>query len=141
MRKFALIAAATLIAFPAFAQDTTVPVGSLFGSFKPYLVEIVSILAACLVAYVGKVAKDKFGIDIEASHRQALQTAIENAAGLLIAKAGDATSALKIDVKSPQAAAAINYVTAAVPDALKYFGITPDAIGDKIKAKIGILAA
>jgi len=139
---FCVITTALLL-FPlaAIAQDNTVPVGSLFGTLKPYVIEIVGVLAAALVAWVAKTVKDKFGLDIEKNHRDALQTAIKNAAGLALNQAEAAVSDKTITVGNPLLAAGAKYVIEAVPDAIKFFGLTPENVAQKIEAQIGLLKA
>lgn len=127
-----------LIITPAFAQETTVAVGGFYALAQPYLVTIAGVIAAAIVGWIAELVRRKFNLDIEARHREALQTALTNGAGLLIARGGDALAGKKIDVKNPVAAAAINYVLAGAPDAIKYFGLTPDAVGEKLAAKLGV---
>jgi len=142
MRRLLIVAAALLLfPFAALAQDNTVPVGSLFGTLKPYVVEIIGVLAAALVAWVAKTVKDKFGLDIEKNHRDALQVAIKNAAGLALNKAEAAVNGATITVGNPLLAAGAKYVIEAVPDAIKFFGLTPEKVAEKIEAQIGLLTA
>ena len=98
-------------------------------------------LAAAIAGWLANLLRVKFGLQIEEQHRNALQTALTNAAGLAIAKGADLTAGKKLDVKSVPVSAAVDYVVAAVPDALKYFGITPDAVAEKIAAKLGVVQA
>jgi hypothetical protein len=56
--------------------------------------------------------------------------------GLLIGKAGSAAAGRKFDLKSAALAEAVNYVVQAVPDAIRHFGITPEAVAEKLQAKL-----
>jgi len=139
----ALIAVAFLGAFlgaPAYAQ-TTVDGGSIFGLVKPYIVELIGLLVTAALAYALKLLKEKTGIDLEAKHRDTIQVAITNAAGLVIAKAGDHMAGMKIDVKNEALAKAVTYVLQAAPDAVSHFGLSPASLREKIEAKIGVLTA
>lgn len=124
-----------LVAAPAFAQ-TEVPVESIYNVMQPYLVAVVSVLAAAIVGWLAELLRRKFNLDIDAAHRDALQTALTNGAGLLIGKAGGALAGKKLDLKRAVLAEAVNYVLQAVPDAIRHFGITPEAVADKLQAKL-----
>lgn len=136
-----LLGALLALAFvlPAFAQSTTVPVAGLYDLIASFLLPIVSVLVAAIGGYLANLLRIKFGLQIEEQHRNAFQTALTNAAGLAIAKGKDIAAGKSVDVKNPAIADAVNYVIAAAPDALKYFGITPAAIAEKVTAKIGAM--
>lgn len=81
------------------------------------------------------------GLDIEARHREAFQTALTQAAGLLIGRVGSGALAAGLPVDSSGIAEGVTYVQQAVPDAVARFGLEPDAIAEKLTAKIGVVAA
>ncbi|MBX3514307.1 MAG: hypothetical protein KIT15_06175 [Xanthobacteraceae bacterium] len=120
---------------PAFAQ-ADVPAESIYNVLQPYLVAVVSVLATAIVGWLAELLRRKFNLDIDAAHRDALQTALTNGAGLLIGKAGSALAGKKLDLKSAVLAEAVNYVLQAVPDAIRHFGITPEAVAEKLQAKL-----
>ena len=124
-----------LVSAPAFAQ-TQVPVESIYGVLQPYLLAVVSVIATAIVGWLAELLRRKFNLDIDAAHRDALQTALTNGAGLLIGKTGSAIADRKIDLKSAVLAEAVNYVLQAVPDAIRHFGITPEAVAEKLQAKL-----
>lgn len=125
---------------PALAA-TAVPLGGLYDLLTTFLLPIVSVVAAAIAGWLANLLRVKFGLEIEQKHRDALQTALTNAAGLAIAKGKDVVGTKTIDIQNPVMADAVNYVVAAVPDSLKYFGLTPQSLADKIAAKIGALKA
>ncbi len=131
------LAAALLIfvSAPAFAQ-TEVAAEGIHNVLQPYLLAVVSVIATAIVGWLAELMRRKFNLDIDASHREALQTALTNGAGLLIGKAGTAIAGKKLDLKSAALAEAVNYVLQAVPDAIRYFGITPEAVAEKLQAKL-----
>lgn len=143
MFRFLALAGAMLLALaaPAFAQTTTIEGASIFGALKPYLVELTGILVAGVLGYLATLVKKKFGLDIEAKHREALQTALTNAAGLLIARGDGLAAGVNFDVKNPLVAEAINYALKGAPDAMKYFGLTPERVRDMLAAKVGVVIA
>ncbi len=124
-----------LVSVPAFAQ-TEVAVEGIYGVLQPYLLAVVSVIATAVVGWRAELLRRKCNLDIEAAHREALQTALTNGAGLLIGKAGNAVAGKKLDLKSAALAEAVNYVIQAVPDAIRHFGITPEAVAEKLQAKL-----
>ena len=135
--------AAALFVFasaPAFAQ-TEIAVEGIYNILQPYLLAVVSVIATAIVGWLAELMRRKFNLDIDAAHREALQTALTNGAGLLIGKAGNAVAGKKLDLKSVALAEAVNYVLQAVPDAIRYFGITPEAVAEKLQAKLPQISA
>lgn len=136
-------AAVIMIVGLAFGQDTTPPPDTVvefegfFGWLRPYVVELVGLVIAGAVAWATKKFHDLTGINIEAKHREALQSALRNGANLVIDKI---PTGGKVDVHSAPVAAAIRYVMESVPDAVNYFGLTPDKIADLLKPKIAVPA-
>lgn len=142
MTRTLLLAALIALVFataPALAS-TVIDGGSIFGVWRPYIVEIVGILIAGMVGWIVNLLRIRFGLEIEARHREALQTALTNAAGLVIGKGENLAGKLQIDVKSEAIAEAVSYVLKGAPDALAYFGVTPDRVRQMIEAKVGIKA-
>lgn len=135
----AALIALVLATAPALAA-TVIDGESIFGAWRPYIVEIVGILVAAVVGWIVKLIRDKIGLDIEARHREALQTALNNAAGLIIGKGENLAGKLKITVQNDAIAEAVSYVLKGAPDALAYFGVTPDRVRQMIEAKVGIKA-
>jgi len=120
---------------PAFAQSEIVAEG-LYTIVQPYLMAVVSVVATAIVGWLAELLRRKFSLDIEASHREALQTALANGAGLLLGKLGGTLAGKTLDLKSAVLAEAVNYVLQSVPDAVRHFGVTPEAIAEKISAKL-----
>lgn len=110
-------------------------------ALRPVLTEIATILLVAGLGYALKLLKEKAGIDIEASRRDALQAALTNAAGLLVARLGSGALAARLDAASPGVADGVAYVISAAPDAIEHFGLTESEIAEKVVAKLGVLAA
>lgn len=134
-----LLALAALVASISEAS-AQIDAGGIVAAWRPTIVELVNIGIAAAVAYVANLIRLKFKIEIEASHREALQTALTNAAGLVIAKAGEAAEGLKVSTGAPALDEGVTYTMKAVPDALAYFKLTPEAIREKLVAKLGVQA-
>ena len=131
-----VVACLALIALAANAEAQTAAPG-WFDIVRPYLLEI----AGAVVGWLATWIKAKLGIDIEARHREALQAALTNAAGLAIAKAGDLTLAIRLPQGHDLVEDGLDYVRKAAPDAMKHFGLSPTEVREKLRAKIGVLAA
>lgn len=140
------VACAGLLAIAGMASAQTPTTGSaVFEIVRPYLVEIAGVFIAAVVGWLATTIKAKLGVDIEARHREALQAALTNAAGLVINRAGGAVRALNLPESNPLLVEGVKYVVDSAPDALKHFGITPEAAGailiEKLEAKIGVMVS
>lgn len=82
---------------------------------------LIPVLVAALVQWFRKM-----GIDIEAQHRDALQSALTNAAMLALARGAGVGAPL----------AAIEYVRHSVPDAVKAFALDDHRIAELLLPKI-----
>lgn len=91
----------------------------------PVLVTMATIAAPALTAVVFRLFQ-KWGIEIEAKNRDALQSALQNAAIIAMAKAG-------VSGSSTPKAIAIDYVKQSVPDAVKKFGLDEGRILDLLE--------
>lgn len=132
-----IAALSLLMAIPiAFAQETAIPASDIFGVVRPYIIEIIGVIAAAAIALVAKKISSLAGIEIEAKHREALQSALENAARLAMAHVDRKLDGKAIDVGSPALHDGIVYVIESVPDAVKYFGLSPERIADLIRPKL-----
>jgi hypothetical protein len=133
-----VFAVAFLLAARAFGQevDTVISAEPWVATFMPFVSTITVALIGALVPLVFAYVLKKWGLDVEQAHRDALQTSLTNAAGLLLQKLGRQAEGATIDVRSQAMADAIRYVEKSAPDALKSWGITPDSIAEKIIAKI-----
>ncbi len=76
---------------------------------------------------------------IETRLRNALQTALEAAAAYASQKVTNADWT-KLDIKNPIVALAVNYAQKAVPNALKWFGITPERLAEMVIARLAYFA-
>lgn len=115
------------------APNTVVEFEGFFGWLRPYLVEIVSLVIGGAVLWATRKFHQLTGMEVEAKHREALQSALRNGANLVVSKIPIGG---KIDVHSAAVATAIRYVLESVPDAVAYFELTPDKIADLLKPKL-----
>ncbi|MBB4092478.1 hypothetical protein HGG72_08550 [Ochrobactrum pecoris] len=124
----------------ALAQDaaTSVKASTIFDVFMPYIQEAAFALIAAAVGWLLVKWTKLTGLSIEASHRDALQTALKNAVNFGLNKLEDKADKASIDVKSAVLAAGIDYVLKSVPDAVKFFGLSPERLADLLEAKLHI---
>jgi len=157
IRFLILTLIALLVLDPAIAQttvtstapsETTINVGQLLAPWLQILIAGAVSLVLALFGFLTKVLNDKMNLsgnasilEIEGHARDTLQSALTNAAGLLVMKMGPSLDKMKIDVKSPLVADAIITVNKLAGDAVNRFGITPETIGALIIAKVGVLTA
>lgn len=137
----ALAAACVLLMLAAVSAEAQTLGDSLLGVFRPYLIELAGIFIAALAAWLFKLIREKLGLDIEARHREAFQTALTQAAGLLISRLGSGSLAARLPMDSPGIIDGVAYVQSAVPDAVARFSLEPHVISEKLTAKIGVIAA
>lgn len=120
----------------AIAQDGQIGLDQVFEPFKPYLMELASIAAVAVGGWLLKRFHDWTGIEMESRRREALQSALENAARLVIERIGDSAAGKGIPVGNAILETGVEYVLQSVPDAVKGFGLTPERIGDLIRPKL-----
>lgn len=125
----------------AHAQDTQVVVGDLIAPWLEMLMGAFAILITAIIGWIAAQIKAKTGIDIEARHREALQVALTNGAGLILNSLGRRAKDITFDVKHPAIASGVKYVMEAVPDAVDNFGLRPEQLAEKLVAKLGLATA
>lgn len=103
------------------------------------LLPAIGVVLSVLLSYGIGIAAKKFKIEIEAKHREALQSALQNAIGFGLKKAGDAGRDLaKIDTRNEVLAAGVNYVVASVPGALTKLNVDNTRLRQLLEAKLGL---
>lgn len=129
----AALAVPALLCSAAASQAATIDIGQAFtGGLVDAINGAVMALITAGVGYLGVVLKSKWNIDIEARHRDALTAFLNRQASSLVAKGAVKVQGLKVDVTSDALAVAANTALHAIPDALKFFGLTPEALQKRI---------
>lgn len=102
---------------------------ALAAAFLPQIASAaIGILVPLLVALIVKQFQ-KFGIEIEAKNREALQSALQNAAITAVSKAtGSKTANTTLAENKATVDNAVDYVKQSVPDAIKKFKLDPQKI-------------
>lgn len=130
----------------AFGQTITAPApqpNPLMTMLAGYAVEAIQIAAPVLLAWFSLKLNQWFGLKREAERRDALQEALENAAGKMVQSAGSAAQALMIGSarRNKALAEGLAYLEQAAPDAIAYFKLSRDSLIEKLEAKLGLKLA
>lgn len=132
-RLLPAIAIVIVMASPGVAFAATIDIGDAFsGGLLDALLGAISAAIAALVAWVAMVIKHKFNVDIEKAHRDALTAFLQRQASSLVASGAVRLQGLKIEVSNAALAGVANTAIHAIPDALKFFGLTPEVLQKRI---------
>lgn len=128
-----LVCAFVMLTSVAFAQGTVVAVDHTWSeSIRDIATTVVAAVTTAFLGWVSYWIKQKFGVDIEAKHREAIAAFISRQASGLIAMGAVKLEGVRVDVKSEALASAARMAMAAIPDAMAYFGLTPGKIAEMI---------
>ena len=115
--------------------DTTIQLAPWLAMLQPIAFAVVSVGVPIALGYV----RQYTGIQVSQANADALTKAIQDQAGLLIAKSPTNLSFQSIDPHHPDIAKAVNWMGTAMPKLLAATGKTPDDVAHMIAAEIGKL--
>lgn len=100
---------------------------TLAAALAPHILELMAGALSAMIGWAAMAAKRKWGLDIEARHREALHSALMTGARMALDRA-----------LSPQSAAdlAIGYAEASVPGAIRALRPTPEVLVNLARAKV-----
>ena len=129
---------APLAAAPAARDESggVINVGQAFGTLAPDINSAVGGVIMGGLSWLFYLLQKRFNVNIDESHRDAIQTALLNAAASLIADGAVHLQGKTVTVPNADMANAANEVIAAAPAAFARFGLTPEVIKRKIIDKI-----
>ncbi|WP_423209090.1 hypothetical protein E2976_17745 [Paracoccus yeei] len=119
----ALLMTLMVMPLPASAAQFDI----IIDAVVPQLLEIVALILAAMLAWASAKAKAKWGIDIEARHRDALHSAIMTGVRLALAKGMDGPSVVT---------AALDHARLSVPDAINALGAGKTVLVNLAEAKM-----
>lgn len=129
-------------------SETTINVGQLLAPWLQYLMGAAVALILALFGWITAVINKRAGLEgnaavlqIEAHARELLETALTNAAGSLVMKAGAKLDGMTIDAKSPLVVQGVNQINTWAQSAVVKFGLSPDDLAKKLIDKVGVLTA
>lgn len=99
----------------------------IYSAVLPTLLQLIGVVLAALLARASTVASQRWGIEIEARHREALQSALMS--GISAALHRGLTGAAAVDE-------AILYTTRSVPDALAALNPSAEVLVSLAEAKL-----
>lgn len=144
----AIVAFAQTTVTSTAPSETTINVGQLLAPWLQGLIAAVVTVIMALFGWLTAVINKRAGLEsnaavlqMEAHLRELLETALTNAAGWVVMKAGPALDKMEFDVKSPLVVQAVMTINNLAGSAVTKFGLTPDDLAKKLIAKIGVLTA
>ncbi len=149
-RAFLFVAGALLaLAFVAVLSPAAFAADAAAASTSIDFQSVATLVLAALAAAVAAIARvgvkaltgyleTKTGIELDASTRAYLNTALDSAVGWATLKASErlGRQPISIDVKSAVVADAANYLLDRVPDALAHFSLTNADVEQLIEARL-----
>ena len=131
---------APLTTAPAVSQQAesggVINVGQAFGFLAPYINSAIGALITAGLSWLFYLIQKRLGISIDEGNRDAIHTALQNAAASLLADGAVHLEGKKVTVGSAEMANVMNEVMAAAPTAVAHFGLTPELLKQKIIDKI-----
>jgi hypothetical protein len=105
---------------------------SILNTILPYLMEILSLVLTAIIGWAAAAVKKKWGIEIEASQREALHSALLTGSQLAIQH--KLTGKAAVDL-------VLSYIKQSVPGAISGLGATDEVLTSMAKAKLDATAA
>lgn len=131
LATMALLLLVVSFASPAHAADIGIGV-AIADTIRDVLIPIVTAAISALGGWVLVILKNKWNIDIEAQHRDALVTFLQRQASSLVAQGAVKLEGVKISVQNETLAAAANTALMSIPQVMKFFNLTPERIAQMI---------
>ncbi len=100
---------------------------SIITAASPHILELLGVLLTGIIGWAAAAARRKWGIEIEARHREAMHSALLT--GAQLAMKHELTGKAAVDL-------ILRYVVSSVPDAIKGLGASHEVMTDLAKAKI-----
>jgi|SRR5690348_14865006 nitrogen fixation protein FixH len=121
--------------------DSAIAAGSIAEALRPAISAVVTAIVGVAVTLGVALLKKWTGLTLQSTYVDSLRQAAQTEAGVLVAEAVDNLSSRSITVASPAVAAAAARIAAAMPEAMKAVGKTPDDLGRLVAGEIGKLQA
>lgn len=125
----------------ALAQTapTGIAVGGIWDSIQPIISNTLAVVVTGAIGWLANMVRLKFGVEIEARHREALHSAALTGINAALAKVGGTVTHLTMTTKNAVIDQAMNWVIASVPDAIKALGVTPEGVAKLVTAKLNMV--
>ncbi|MFG6080996.1 hypothetical protein ACEUZ9_001611 [Paracoccus litorisediminis] len=116
----------TVVAMPLKASAATLD--TFLTAAAPGLLDLIGLVIAAIIAWGTKKAREKWGIEIEARYREALQSALMTGARLALARQLTGSAAIQIILDHVRDVGA--------PDAVRHFDLDAGALTNLAEAKL-----
>ena len=124
----------------AHAQESVGFAAAITESIRTWIEAAVFAAITAFLAWATTWLREKWGLEVEEKHRQALQSALENAAKLVLDSAMGKIEGKKkveeITVDANDMSKGIDYVKKSVSDAIEQFGLDDLRIKELLKPKV-----
>jgi len=121
--------------------DSAIAAGPIVEALRPTISAVVTAIAGLGVTLGVALLKKWTGVTLQSAYVDSLRQAAQTEAGVLVAEAADNLSSRSITVTSPAVAAAAARIAAAMPEAVRAVGKTPDDLGRLVAGEVGKLQA
>jgi hypothetical protein len=122
-------------------STSVIAAAPIVDALRPIISAVVTtIIGLALTFGVGLLSRWT-GVTLQSTYVDSLRQAAQTEAGVLVAEAADNLSSRSIPLASPAIAAAAARIAAAMPQAVKAVGMTPDTLGRLVAGEIGKLQA
>jgi hypothetical protein len=121
------------------ALSASIDVGDVLLVIQPYFSALFSMIVTVATPIVASKFYQWFGVKFTDAQWAVAHSAALAAAGRFWAAADSSVAKAKIDVGSPEIAAAARNALATIPSVARTIGLTPEAMASLIVSKIGLL--
>jgi len=120
---------------------SSIAMGPIVETLRPIISSFVTAMVGVGVTLGVALLKRWSGVTLRSAYVNSLRQAAQTEAGVLVAEAADNLSSRSITITSPGIAAAAARIAAAMPEAAKAAGTTPEDLGRLVAGEIGKLQA
>jgi hypothetical protein len=120
---------------------SAIAAGPIFEPLRPIVSAVVTAIVGVAVTFGVALLKRWTGVTLRSAYVDSLRQAAQTEAGVLVAEAADNLSSRSITVTSPAIAAAAARIAAAMPEAVRAVGKTPEDLGRIVAGELGKLQA
>ncbi|WP_339113250.1 hypothetical protein [Thioclava sp. GXIMD2076] len=103
---------------------------AILSTVAPYIMQLIALIVTGIVAWVAAEAKKRFGVEIEAKHREALHSALMTGAQLALARLGPMAS------QEALSQITLDYAKRSAPDAIDSFSLSEEFLREMAGAKL-----
>ena len=120
---------------------SAVAAGPIVETLRPIISAVVTTIVGAALTFGVALLKRWTGVTLQSAYVDSLRQAAQTEAGVLVAEAADNLSSRSITVTSPAIAAAAARIAAAMPEAVRAVGKTPEDLGRLVAGEVGKLQA